>query len=64
VLISFPRLQNDPGSAVLERVREYLDRAPGAESSEYNYVRQLDFVPNEPLFGKEYGIKRPGYPKA
>lgn len=68
VLLSFPAIANERGSAAreqaLERVRENLDRAPGVESAEYNYVRQLDFVPNDPLFGKEYGLKRPGYPKA
>lgn len=68
LLLSFPRVANERGSEAreraLERVRENLSRAPGVESAEYNYVRQLDFVPNDPLFDKEYGLKRPGYPKA
>lgn len=68
LLLSFPEIANDRGKEAreraLERIRERLDRAPGVESAEYNYVRQTDFVPNDPLFGKEYGLKKPGYPQA
>jgi thermitase len=68
MLLSFPAIANErvreARERALERVRENLDRAPGVESAEYNYVRQTDCVPNDPLFGKEYGLKRPGYPQA
>lgn len=68
LVFSFPRIEGEQGSEAreqaLERVRENLNRSPGVESVEYNYVRQLDFVPNDPRFDQQYGLKKPGYPKA
>lgn len=66
--LTFPAVRDERSQQAressLERLRAALDRAPGVQSAEYNYVRQLDFVPNDPGFDRQYGLKKPGYTKA
>ncbi len=66
--LTFPAVESGPSREVreitLERIRAALDKAPGVQSAEYNYVRQVNFVPNDPGFDRQYGLKKPGYPKA
>ena len=66
--LSFPAVESGPSREVrevsLERIRAALDKAPGVRSAEYNYVRQVNFVPNDPGFDRQYGLKKPGYPTA
>lgn len=67
-LISFPQIKGvvsggDRGQRIRERVAE-IGRDPRVASVDYNYVRTLSFAPNDPFFGGQWGLKKPGFPQA
>ncbi len=68
VLVSVPEVQGEQAQGAREKalaqVKEDLAKSPMIESVDYNYVRTADFIPNDPRFDHQYGLKKPGYPKA
>jgi len=62
-VVEFPGIKDDaPGEAresALEEAKEKLERAPGVEAVDYNYVREFAFIPNDPRFKKQWGFKKP-----
>lgn len=68
VLISFPAIQNNRAQQAredaLEQIRRELEKYPAVESADYNYLLRFDYVPNDRLFKRQWGLKRPGYPAA
>ena len=48
-----------PGESVRRAVRR-LAREPGVAYAEPNYVRELQAIPNDPLFGKLWGLHNTG----
>ena len=48
-----------PGKSVRAAVRR-LERKPGVAYAEPNYVRELQAIPNDPLFGRLWGLHNPG----
>lgn len=68
VLISFPGIRSERAQEArekaLEKARESLEKNPLVESADYNYLRRLYFVPNDPLFKQQWGLRKPGYPGA
>ncbi len=67
-LIEFPRLEGDiaqgVGEEALAEVKANLERVPAVESVQYNHVRRLSVIPNDPRFGGQYGLRLPGFPTA
>lgn len=68
VLISLPEVKNvraqQAREAALERIRQKLGANPNVEAADYNYLRQPNYVPNDRLFGQQWGMKRPRFPAA
>lgn len=68
VLISFPEIKNNRAQQAreeaLEQIRKELEENPAVESADYNYLLQFDYVPNDRLFKRQWGLKKPGYPAA
>ena len=67
-LLSFPAVQREPRGYVreekLQRAKEALQKVPGVEHVDYNYVRLPDYLPNDTEFvvGKQldlYSLKAP-----
>lgn len=67
-LLSFPKVENeqsrDARERTLEKIKNDLEKNPNVEAADYNYVRQPSFVPNDPKFTDQYGLKKPGFPQA
>ncbi len=68
VVISAPKMGGRIGSEARERalarLKQDLQRNPLVESVDYNYLRKPSFIPNDPRFGQQYGLKKPGFPRA
>jgi thermitase len=69
-LLSFPEVQNERSEATreeeLQQTKEALEQDPDVRHVDYNYLRELDYVPNDRYFarGRLWGLKRIGAPGA
>lgn len=67
-LVEVPEVKNEPSQDVreqeLRRRKEELEEAPAVESVYYNYVRTGSYTPNDPLFGRQYGLRKPDFEEA
>lgn len=67
-VLEFPEVKSERSEEVreedLEQARQELERAPAVENVYYNYVRTASFTPRDPLFRRQYGLKKPGFEKA
>lgn len=67
-LVSFPKIKDESSAGERkERLRDRVSRiedAEGVASVDYNYVRTLSLTPNDPLFGRQWGLARPGFKRA
>jgi thermitase len=67
-LVSFPQIRSEASEAAREQAlaRELkdLDDRANVEAADYNYVREPYFVPNDPKFGKQWGLSRTSLPGA
>jgi thermitase len=60
-VLSFPRIAGRAGERqdeALMRVKEALEEAPGVEAVDFNYLRRVNYVPNDARFGKQYALRR------
>ncbi len=68
VLISFPEIKSKRAQQAredaLEKIRATLEENPYVESADYNYLFQFNYVPNDKLFKRQWGLRKAGYPKA
>jgi thermitase len=64
-VVEFPRLKEDPPGeareAALEEAKEELEDAPGVVAVDYNFVRELTFIPNDPRFKKQWGFRKTAF---
>lgn len=68
VQITLPSVKNERAQQgrerALDRVRQALEATPAIEAADYNYIRELSYFPNDRFFEQEYGLRKPGYPRA
>lgn len=66
--LSFPEIKDDGDRSVreqgLEDKKQELEQDPNVESVSYNYVDELQAVPNDPLFSSQWGLSRINAPQA
>jgi thermitase len=69
-LLSFPEVQEERNEEAreqqLEQAKDIFERDSDVEHVDYNYVRELEYVPNDPYFakGRLWGLKKIGAPGA
>jgi thermitase len=68
-LVSFPRVERkEPAPARERALRGKLDDLrddPGVAAADYNYIRTAaSFLPNDPRFDTQWGLKKPAFPGA
>jgi thermitase len=67
-VIEFPEVKDDASrdarESSLEEIKEELEGSPGVEGVYYNYVRTGSAAANDPLFDRQYGLKKAGFPAA
>lgn len=67
-LVTFPELRDEaPGEqreAALAQKKQELARDPAVKAVDYNYVRKGFAVPDDPFFGRQYGLTRIQAPRA
>jgi thermitase len=68
-LVSFPHLgRKEPAAARERALQARLDDLrddPGVVAADYNYIRTAAaFLPNDPRFGGQWGLKKPAFPGA
>lgn len=67
-VLEFPEVKAERSEEVreedLEQAKQELERDPAVESVYYNYVRTASFTPRDPLFRRQYGLKKPGFENA
>jgi len=64
-LFEFPEVEGEPSGEVREEklagIKKELARDPAVESVDYNYLRTLSYTPNDPRFGKQWGLITPRF---
>jgi thermitase len=68
-LVSFPGVEQEKSQEGRERVlqRKLADLRddPGVAVADYNYIRTAaSFLPDDPRFGDQWGLKKPAFPRA
>ncbi len=67
-LLSFPEVKNEQAredrEETLEEVKQALEQDPTVEDVSYNYLRQVSYTPDDPRFGKQYGLSKPRFTRA
>lgn len=67
-VVALPEIKGAaPGEAredALRRARDELEKTPGVEAVDFNYVRELSVYPNDPRFRYQWGFKKPGFQTA
>ena len=67
-LVSFPNIERRDSGKVrqraLERELRELRNEPRVEAVDYNYIRRASFVPDDPRFGVQWGLKKTAFPGA
>jgi len=68
-LVSFPHVERKEPAAARERALQGklddLRDDPGVAAADYNYIRTAAaFLPNDPRFGGQWGLKKPAFPGA
>jgi subtilisin family serine protease len=69
-LLSFPEVQDERSEEAreqqLEQAKDILERDPDVEHVDYNYLRELEYAPNDRYFakGRQWGLKKIGAPGA
>ncbi|HEX2729527.1 MAG TPA: S8 family serine peptidase, partial [Rubrobacteraceae bacterium] len=67
-VIEFPGIKDEPSEtereASLQRTKEKIAADPAVEAVDYNYVRQFSYIPNDPRFGDQYGLRQIEAPRA
>lgn len=58
------QLPDSANERALEAVRKGLESSPAVESADYNYVRELSYVPSDRFFKQQYGLRKVHYPGA
>lgn len=67
-LVSFPHIERKGLAEARERalqgkLRDLRDD-PGVAAADYNYVRTASFLPDDPQFGSQWGLKKTAFPGA
>jgi thermitase len=67
-VVEFPGVKDErtreQRERLLEETRKDLAGNSAVESVDYDYVRQLSYIPNDPRFGSQWGLKKANFPKA
>ncbi len=67
-VIEFPDVKDDASQdareSSLEEMKGELEGSPGVEGVYYNYVRSGSAAANDPLFRRQYGLKKAKFPAA
>ena len=66
-LVSFPHVgRKEPAARerALQDKLEDLRHDPGVAAADYNYIRTASFLPNDPRFGGQWGLKKAAFPGA
>jgi thermitase len=67
-LFSFPHIgRKEPAAARERALRGKLDDLrddPGVAAADYNYIRTAAFLPDDPRFSGQWGLKKPAFPGA
>jgi len=67
-LVTFPGIkQEKPEEArerALQRKLEDLRNDPGVEAADYNHIYKASFIPDDPRFGGQWGLKKTTFPGA
>lgn len=58
------QLPEQANERALEGIRQGLESSPAVDSADYNYIRELSYVPSDRFFRQQYGLKKPNYPGA
>ncbi|MBA2692877.1 MAG: S8 family serine peptidase [Rubrobacter sp.] len=63
-LISFPEAKEEGSreerEQILEEKKEELEGDPAVRSVDYNYLKELEAIPNDPLFDRQWHLGRAG----
>lgn len=64
-LLEFPAIKNKRARAdALKRIKQRLEKNPAVGSVDYNYVRRASYVPDDPKFKRQWGLKKARFPEA
>src|SRR5919112_259424 len=67
-VLEFPDVQDEPSQEARERdlgqIKEDLEDDPAVESVGYNYLCWLAYTPNDPNFGRQWGLRKTGFRNA
>ena len=67
-LVSFPHIERKGLAEARERaLQSKLDDLrddPGVAVADYNYIRTASFLPDDPQFGGQWGLKKTAFPRA
>ena len=67
-VLEFPALKNERAQGIRERILEQkkkaLEKDPAVESVDYNYVRTGSYIPGDPKFRLQWGLRKSGFEKA
>lgn len=67
-VVEFPEVKEEGSEKAreetLEQKKAELEQDPAVAAVDYNYVRELFYVPNDPKFGAQYGLRKIEAPKA
>lgn len=67
-VIEFPAVKDNSSEEkreeTLERKKSELEKDPAVEAVDYNYVREFSYMPNDPRFDAQYGLRKIEAPAA
>lgn len=67
-LLEFPAVKGEAARNIREQIlaetKAELERDSSVQSVDYNYLRQFSFIPNDPRFKSQYGLKVSNFPDA
>ena len=67
-LVSFPQIERKgpakPRERALQSKLDDLRDDPGVAVADYNYIRTASYLPDDPQFGGQWGLKKTAFPRA
>lgn len=67
-LLSFPQIKDEASAGARQKALEAkmrsIEKLPGVEAVDYNYLRTPYWTPNDVKFGRQWGLKKTGFRSA